>query len=173
MLKKSHLILLAFTFLLSKNIFAMELKSKAFKNNEYIPKKYSCLGEDISPELEWKDAPQNTVTFVLICDDPDAPVGVWDHWVIYNIPANKNKLEEGIPKIGKLSDGSLQGKNSWGKIGYGGPCPPPGPPHRYIFKLYALDTTLQLKPGATKTEILDAIKGHILATAQLTGLFKR
>lgn len=151
----------------------MIIKSADFKEGGEIPKKFTCEGEDISPELEWENVPEGTKSFALICDDPDAPVGVWVHWVIYNIPSNFRKLERNVPKVSKLENGILQGKNSWPRIGYNGPCPPPGKPHRYYFKLYALDTILNLKEGATKEELLNAMKGHILAEAQTMGTYRR
>ena len=152
---------------------ALEITSSAFKNGAYIPEKYSCKGEDISPPLKWVDIPEGTRSFALICDDPDAPVGIWIHWVIFNIPENVFVLQENLSSKGTLENGSIQGKNSWGKIGYGGPCPPPGKPHRYYFKLYALDMMLDLKVGAAKKDVLAGMKGHILGEAKLMGLFKK
>ncbi len=152
----------------------MEIKitSSAFGNGESIPVKYTCDGENVSPPLKWSNVPQGTKSFAIINDDPDAPMGTWVHWVIYNIPANVMELAERIPPSQKLNNGALQGKNSWGKIGYGGPCPPSGT-HRYFFKIYALDKTLDIGPGASKEEILKAIKGHILAEGQLYGKYSR
>lgn len=151
----------------------MVIKSPDFKNGEPIPKAFSCEGEDISPKLEWDNAPEGTKSFALICDDPDAPMGTWVHWVIYNIPKDSRFLEKNIPKKPKLENGALQGKNSWPRTGYNGPCPPPGKAHRYYFKLYALDTILNLKENATKEELLSAMKGHILQEAQTMGTYKR
>ena len=162
-----------FLFCLSSNLFALEIESPAFRDGGYIPEKYTCSAEDISPPLMWKAVPRGTKSFVLICDDPDAPVGIWVHWVIYNIPKDKFRFEENMPKSETLADGSLQGTNDFRKVGYGGPCPPPGKPHRYFFKLYALDIRLALPPRATKQMVLNAMKGHILAEAVLVGLYNR
>ncbi len=150
----------------------MYLQSSAFKQGEMIPARYTCKGEDVSPPLSWNDAPQGTKTFALIADDPDAPMGTWVHWVIYNIPASVKSLPEGVAPERKLKDGTLQGLNDFRKIGYGGPCPPSGV-HRYFFKLYALDTKLDLPAGATKAELLNVMKGHILAQAELMGKFAK
>jgi len=150
----------------------MEIKSPAFKEGELIPSKYTCDGPDISPPLEWSDAPAGTRSFALISDDPDAPVGTWVHWVIFNIPANVNKLDEDVPKKDVLSNGARQGRNDFGRFGYGGPCPPGGT-HRYYFKLYALDKELDLKAGSTKRDLLKAMEGHVLAEAYLMGKYKR
>jgi Raf kinase inhibitor-like YbhB/YbcL family protein len=148
------------------------LSSAAFDHEEAIPTAYSCDGEDISPPLRWSDPPAGTESFALIADDPDAPVGTWVHWVLYNIPADARELPEDVPAQDKLDDGSLHGKNSWKRRDYGGPCPPSGT-HRYFFKLYALDTTLDLESGATKKQLLKAMDGHILAQAELMGTFSR
>lgn len=145
------------------------LTSTAFAHGEAIPKLYTCDGEDISPPLAWSGAPAGTRSFVLICDDPDAPVGVWDHWLLFNIPATVDGLPEGVAE---RTDGSLYGKNSWRRQDYGGPCPPGGV-HRYFFKLYALDTTLNLRAGASKRDIERAMEGHILARAELVGTYTR
>jgi len=150
----------------------MEIKSTAFKEGEMIPSKYTCDGPDVSPPLEWSNVPENTKSFALINDDPDAPVGTWVHWVIFNIPGNENKLEENIPKKEVLRNGARQGKNDFGRIGYGGPCPPGGT-HRYYFKLYALKKELDLKPGSTKRELLKAMEGNVIAEAYLMGKYSR
>jgi Raf kinase inhibitor-like YbhB/YbcL family protein len=152
---------------------SLQITSTAFANGATIPKKFTCDGPDTSPALSWKDAPPATKSFALIADDPDAPVGNWVHWVLYNLPASTTELSEGVPKQDKLSNGALQGRNDFKRTGYGGPCPPPGKPHRYFFKLYALDTTLDLKPGATKAEVERAVKGHVLAETQLMGKYGR
>lgn len=152
---------------------AFELTSTAFKEGELIPKKYTCEGQDVSPHLRWGAPPQGTRSFALIADDPDAPVGTWVHWVVFNIPADERELPEGIPVKEAFPKGARQGLNDFNRIGYGGPCPPPGKPHRYFFKLYALDITLDLKPRATKAQVLDASKGRILGEAQLMGRFGR
>ena len=152
---------------------SLSISSAAFSEGIRIPVQYTCEGEDISPPLSWSDAPEGTKSFVLICDDPDAPMGTWDHWLIYNIPADSEELAEGIPTEESLTDGSKHGLNSWGNTNYGGPCPPPGNPHRYFFKLYALDTILSLTGDATKSLIENAMQGHILEEAQLMGTFSR
>jgi Raf kinase inhibitor-like YbhB/YbcL family protein len=150
----------------------MNIKSSVFEEGGDIPQKYSCDGEDISPPLSWSGAPETTKSFALISDDPDAPMGTWVHWVIYNIPGSSSGLDEDVPADETLSDGSMQGQNSWNRIGYGGPCPPGGT-HRYYFKLYALDTELDLKPGASKKELERAMKGHVVAEEQIMGRFSR
>lgn len=149
-----------------------ELTSTAFEANGYIPAKYTCDGRNISPPLSWQGAPPEAASFALICDDPDAPVGTWVHWVLWNIPAGVSELAEGIPGEQTLADGARHGKNGWGRAGYGGPCPPMGT-HRYFFKLYALDTLLELAPGASKKRLLSRIKDHILAEAELIGRYSR
>ena len=151
---------------------AFVLKTTAFPESGLIPKKYTCDGTDVSPALSWNTPPEGTQSFALIVDDPDAPVGTWTHWVIWNIPAKTTALPESVAKTEEAS-GALQGKNDFKRIGYGGPCPPPGKPHRYFFKLYALDTRLELKAGASKNELERAIKGHILAQAELVGKYAR
>ena len=152
---------------------AFELKSQAFQAGDRIPTKYTCEGADVSPPLRWNDPPRGTRSIVLIADDPDAPVGDWVHWVIYNLPENQRDLPEGVPTQETFPNGARQGLNDFMNVGYGGPCPPPGKPHRYYFKLYALDGMLDLKPRATKAKVLEACKGHILAEAQLMGQFGR
>lgn len=150
----------------------MKMTSQAFDHNGVIPEKYSCKGLDISPPLRWEEVPAGTAGFVLICDDPDAPVGTWDHWILFNIPASTAELPEGIPSQDRLDNNALHGRNSWGRNDYGGPCPPGGT-HRYFFKLYALDAVLDLSPGITKQQALQAMEGHVLATAELMGTFSR
>jgi len=153
---------------------SMELKitSSAFEEGGMIPKQYTCDGANISPPLRWTSVPLGTKSLALICDDPDAPMGIWVHWIISNLPTNINELPESIPPQKTLENGAKQGINDFPKIGYGGPCPPNGT-HRYYFKLYALDTEIDLDAGATKRELLKAIKGHILAEGQLMGRYKR
>lgn len=143
-----------------------------FENNGTIPRKYTCDGEDLSPPLSWEGAPEGTVSYVLIVDDPDAPAGVFTHWVLYNIPASVTSLPEGVPKGKETAYGS-QGRNDFGDYGYGGPCPPKGKPHRYFFKLYALNTTLELAPGARKGEVERAMRNHVIGEAQLMGIYGR
>lgn len=152
---------------------AFDLTSSAFQDGEFIPTTFTCEGADRSPPLHWGVPPAGTRSYVLIADDPDAPVGTWVHWVIYNLPLDLRGLNEGIPAQAQLPDGSLQGLNDFKRIGYGGPCPPPGKPHRYFFKLYALDTVLDLHAKETKTRVMRACQGHILAEAQLMGRFGR
>ncbi len=148
----------------------MQLASTSFLNGEIIPARHTCQGKDISPELHWIDPPENTKSFALIADDPDAPAGTWVHWVLYNIPANMKALAEGAV----AGNGMRQGRNDFRNNSYGGPCPPHGHgSHRYFFKLYALDDVLNLEPGATKAVLQDAMKGHILAEAALMGRFER
>lgn len=151
----------------------MELRSSSFDNGGDIPRKYTCDGTDLSPPLRWENPPAGTKAFALIADDPDAPVGTWVHWVFYDMPATTVELAEGTPATETLPSGAKQGINDFRKVGYGGPCPPPGPAHRYYFKLYALDKETNLKPRATKQQLLEAIKGQILAEAQLIGRYKR
>ncbi|MCS7132625.1 MAG: YbhB/YbcL family Raf kinase inhibitor-like protein [Aigarchaeota archaeon] len=149
------------------------LTSSAFRDEEEIPDKYTCEGADISPPLRWEGYPKETISFVLIVEDPDAPSGTFMHWVIYNIPADVNELDEGVPKVERLPFGALQGVNDFNEVGYSGPCPPPGKPHRYVFKMYALDTMLDLEPGASEDDVFKAMSGHILAEATLTGIYSR
>ena len=150
-----------------------QLTSKAFSHNGEVPRPHTCDGQDLSPALEWTDPPPKTRSLNLICDDPDAPVGTWVHWVLFNLPASARGLPEGVPVVGVLADGSKQGQNDFRRLGYGGPCPPPGPAHRYFFKLYALDNIPDLKPGASKKELERAMQGHVLAEAQLVGRYQR
>ena len=152
---------------------AFELTSSAFKQNEAMGKDYTCDGPDMSVPLKWKDAPERTRSFALVVDDPDAPRGTWVHWVLYDLPADVGELSSAIGHEDSLPDGTKQGKNDFGKIGYGGPCPPAGPAHHYHFKLYALDQMTGLKSKATKQQLLDAMKGHVLAEAKLIGTYKR
>lgn len=155
---------------------SFQLKSNAFTSGEWIPRKYSCEGDDISPDLSWENIPEGTQSFAIICDDPDAPVGIWDHWLIYDIPANIKNLSENINKelavLEAPAKGILQGINSWNRIGYGGPCPPPGAPHRYFFKIYALDTFIK-KERMNKNQLLKEMENHILGEAELMGKYKR
>ena len=151
----------------------IEVTSPAFKAGETIPEKYSCDGADLSPPLEWSQAPEGPKSVALICEDPDAPRGMWVHWVLWGLPPDSTSLPEAVPPDTVLANSGRQGKNDWGRIGYGGPCPPPGRAHRYFFKLYALDTGLELQPGATRKDLLAAIDGHILAEGQLMGMYKR
>lgn len=146
--------------------------SSAFNEGEIIPGKFTCDGQNISPPLKWESIPAQTKCFALIADDPDAPMGTWVHWVIFNIPPTTTELPENVPTKDFLPDGAIQGKNDSRDIGYDGPSPPSGT-HRYFFKLYALDTMLKLLPGITKPELLKAMEGHIMAQAQLMGRYSR
>ncbi|MBY0522530.1 MAG: YbhB/YbcL family Raf kinase inhibitor-like protein [Gemmataceae bacterium] len=152
---------------------SIALTSTAFQPGATIPTPYTGDGTDRSPPLRWSDPPSETKSLALICDDPDAPRGTWVHWVLFNLPAATRELEEGVPKNEVLASGAKQGKNDFGAIGYGGPAPPKGKPHRYYFRLYALDTTLDLPAGATKAQLQPAMKGHIVAEAQLMGVYGR
>ncbi len=152
---------------------ALSLSSIAFQGGERIPVKYTCEGQDVSPPLMWNEPPQGTQSLALILDDPDAPGGVFNHWVLFNILADSRELPEAMPTESQLSSGVLQGENDFGRIGYGGPCPPPGRTHRYCFTLYALDRALDLKAGVSKKQVLNAMQGHILAQGQLTGTYQR
>ena len=145
---------------------SIEIKSDAFVSGQSIPAKYTCTGTNISPALTWSDPPAATKSFALIMDDPDAP-GTWVHWVLYNIPSDVRSLQETAD-----TSGMSVGKNSSGNLHYDGPCPPSGM-HRYFFKLYALDSTLSLSPGATKEQLLNSMKGHILAQGELMGTFSK
>jgi len=152
------------------------IKTTAFTNGQGIPKHFTGEGEDVSPPLEWNGIPKDTKELALICDDPDAPGKTWVHWVMYKIPSQTTKLPEGILLQERLDTPAtaLQGKNSWDKIGYGGPMPPPGhETHHYHFKLYALDTTLNLSQGVTKEELLSGMEGHILETTEVMGTYER
>lgn len=148
----------------------LTLRSSAFDEGEAIPEEHACDGSDTSPPLAWEGAPDGTESFVLIMDDPDAPMGTWVHWVLYDLPAGTRSLGEDVPARTILEAGGTHGENSWGKIGYGGPCPPSGT-HRYVFKLYALNGPLGLDPGADKREVERAMEGRILEEARLTGTY--
>ena len=151
----------------------ISISSDAFNDSTSIPVEHTCDGEDRSPPLSWNTVPAGTQSIALIVDDPDAPGKTWVHWVIYNLPANTTGLPGAVPKNKTLDDGSLQGKNDFGRIGYNGPCPPPGKPHRYFFRVYALDTALSLKSGATKSQLESAMSGHILAQGEMVGKYGR
>jgi hypothetical protein len=151
----------------------LQISSTAFLEGGSIPKKYTCDSEDISPPLAWNGVPAGTKSLALIADDPDAPMGTWVHWVLFDIPASLSSLPEAVAKTPTVQGIGTQGKNDFGKTGYGGPCPPRGKPHRYFFKLYALDTALNLKAGASKAEVENAMRGHILGQGQLMGTYSR
>ena len=154
------------------NTMALQITSQAFGSGQAIPVRYSCHGEDISPPLVWTGAPAGTLSFALVFDDPDAPIGTWVHWVVYNMPTSTNSLPEAVAPDTELADGSRHGKNSWGRLGYGGPCPPMGT-HHYFFRLYALDIPLQLPADGDKKALLKAMEGHILGQAELMGTFAK
>lgn len=150
----------------------MEIRSSAFEEGAYIPWKYTCDGNDVSPPLEWSLVPDGTKTFALICDDPDAPMRTWVHWILFNIPGDMNQLPEDIPPVEVLGNGAVHGMNDFRRTGYGGPCPPRGT-HRYCFKIYALDKVLDLGPGISKKALLKAMEGHLLAEGQLVGRYRK
>ena len=152
---------------------SIEVTSTAFRPGEAIPKQYTGDGANQSPPLRRSQPPAGTKSLALICDDPDVPCATWVHWVLYDLPADTRELEEGVPTTATLSSGAKQGKSDFGDLGYGGPAPPRGKPHRYFFKLYALDSTVGLASGATKAELEHAMKGHILAEGQLMGTYQR
>jgi Raf kinase inhibitor-like YbhB/YbcL family protein len=151
----------------------MQLTSTAFSEGVTIPTKYTGDGQDLSPPLRWERIPEGTKSFALVCDDPDAPRGIWVHWVVWNLPAGQTELPEGVATTATLLGDARQGKNDFGKIGYGGPAPPHGNPHRYFFRLYALDRILELPAGATKAQLEQALKGHVLGSGQLMGMYSR
>ncbi|OIO88835.1 MAG: phosphatidylethanolamine-binding protein [Anaerolineae bacterium CG2_30_64_16] len=150
----------------------MKLTSSAFGAGDMIPRRYTCDGDDLSPPLAWTGTPAGARALALICDDPDAPVGTWVHWVLFNLPPSLTQLPEGLPAAQTLENGAIHGTNSWKRVGYGGPCPPSGT-HRYFFKLYALDAPLTLGSNATARDVQAAMKGHVLAEAQLMGRYRR
>jgi len=152
---------------------AFVLSSQAFATGGSIPARYTCDGEDISPPLSWSSAPAGTVSYGLVVDDPDAPGGTFTHWLLVNLPTGSQALPEGLASAERLESGAVQGKNDFGKIGYGGPCPPQGKAHRYRFTAYALDTTLDLRPGASKKQALEAMEEHVLGKTVLEGTYQR
>jgi Raf kinase inhibitor-like YbhB/YbcL family protein len=156
-----------------RSSMTLVLKSTAFAPGTEIPKKHSCEAADVSPALEWSGSPARTVSFALIMDDPDAPAGTWVHWVLWNLPASAHELPEAVAKQDQLGDGTRQGRNSSRKIGYNGPCPPPGKPHRYFFRLYALDEKLDLAAGASSSDLQEAMKGHVVGQAEYMGTYRR
>lgn len=150
----------------------IKLTSTAFQDGGLIPARYTCDGPNVSPPLSWSGLPPGTKSLALVCEDPDAPGKTWTHWVVYGIPPTTMQMAEGIVHEETLSNGGKQGKNDFGKVGYGGPCPPSGT-HRYFFKLSALDSETSLEPGATKDQLLGAIDGHVFAQGELMGKYKR
>ena len=151
----------------------VQISSTAFSEGQPIPEKYTCQGKDVSPPLMWTNVPAAAKSLALIADDPDAPAGTWVHWVVYDLASATAGLAEDVPKSQVLADGAKQGMTDFRRVGYGGPCPPPGKAHRYYFKLYALDAMLDLKPGATKNDLLKAMAGRVLAEGQLMGTYQR
>jgi len=152
---------------------SLTISSPSFSNGGNIAQKFTCDGADVSPQLRWNEPPPGTKSIALLVDAPDAPVGNWNHWTMWNLPAGARGLAEKLRKDAELPDGSRQGHNDFRQDGYNGPCPPPGKPHRYYFKLYALDTKLDLKPGANKKEVDAAMKGHILVQSEWMGRYGR
>jgi len=150
----------------------IRITSGAFEQGGKIPVKYTCDGQDVSPPLSWEGVPEGTKALAIICDDPDAPMGTWVHWVLFNIPPGVTELPENVPAQPTLENGAVHGINDFRNYGYGGPCPPGGT-HRYFFKIYALDAKVDLKPGATKAQLLDAMEGHILGKGELMGTYSR
>jgi len=151
-------------------MMTLEVKSEAFEHEARIPARHTCDGEDVSPALSWSGAPEGTVCYALVMDDPDAPVGTWVHWVAWNIA--EPGLPEGIPAEAGGAGGLRQGQNSWPRAGYGGPCPPSGT-HRYFFRVFALDCEFELEPTTGKAELLQAMEGHVLAKGELLGMYSR
>ena len=151
---------------------SIQITSSAFKHEGMIPARFTCDGEDISPPLKWENLPQSTQSIAIIADDPDAPMGTFVHWVLYNLPANTRQLPEAVPAKEVLDDGAVQGKTDFGRFGYGGPCPPSGT-HRYFFKIYALDKRLEIVGIADKSRLLNAMQGHIVGQGELMGKYKR
>jgi hypothetical protein len=152
---------------------AFQITSPAFDPGGGIPARFTCDGEDLSPALRWTGVPAAAKQLALICDDPDAPAGTWVHWVIYGLPPPTAELPEGVPANETGPGGARQGVNDFKRVGYGGPCPPPGKPHRYFFRLYALDREIDLPPRATKQDLLRAMEGHVLGQAELMGTYRR
>jgi len=152
---------------------SIELKSAAFQQGQSIPIDLTCTGQDSSPELSWSAPPLETHTLALVMDDPDAPGGTWQHWLVYNIPGNSRSLSGTQPAKERLENTALQGTNDFEKLGYNGPCPPPGNNHRYYIRLYALNKQLELKAGASRNDLDQAMQGHIIAQGELMGTFKR
>ena len=151
---------------------AFDLKSPAFGQNASIPRTYSCDGPDRSPPLRWANPPAGAKSYALVVEDPDAPSGTWVHWVLYRIPAAARQLPEGVPARETVAGAGTQGINDFKKVGWGGPCPPPGSAHRYVFTLYALDTELAIPPGTSRSDLQAAMDGHVLGQAELTGRFQ-
>ena len=180
----SNSILIIFISILSIQIFSqtkqlkrkmeIKIKSSVFHEGSFIPSKYSCEGENISPQLHWNEVSKEVKSYAIILDDPDAPGGDFVHWVIFNIPGNMKELHENVTPSRNIPDEVMLGTNSFGRIGYGGPCPPPGKAHHYYFRIYALDTILHhIESGSTKEQLIKAMEGHIIAKGELMGMYKR
>ena len=150
-----------------------QVSTTSFPAGGVIPRKYTCDAQDISPELSWSGVPPRTKSFALIADDPDAPAGTWTHWLVWNIPASQHELMEAASRTHASTEQARQGQNDFHKVGYNGPCPPPGKPHRYYFKLFALDTDLDVKPGASREQLESAMKPHVLAQSEVMGRYGR
>jgi Raf kinase inhibitor-like YbhB/YbcL family protein len=151
----------------------LEVRSTSFSEGGEIPRRHTCDGEDLSPALAWGEVPAGTASLALICDDPDAPVGTWVHWVLFDLPPETRQLAEALSKDERPAGGGVQGVTDFRRHGYGGPCPPRGPAHRYFFKLYALDRRLGLGPEADKAAVVRAMEGHVLAEGRLMGRYRR
>lgn len=151
----------------------IQLTSADFSHGGSIPRIHSCEGENLSPALAWEGVPVERRSLAVVCDDPDAPRGTWVHWVLYNLPGETVELSRGVPGLPELPSGARQGRNDSGEIGYSGPCPPAGKPHRYYFRLYALDIMLTLPHGVSRAELEDAMSDHILAQGTLMGTYQR
>jgi len=151
----------------------MEVKTTSFEPGGFIPKRFTCQGANVSPALAWSDPPAGTQRFAIIEDDPDAPSGTFVHWLVYDLPSGSRRLPEASAGNDQMAGGGQQGTNDFSRVGYSGPCPPPGSTHRYFIRLYALDVPTSLPPAATRSELDNAMKGHILAHAELMGRFKR
>lgn len=152
---------------------AFTISSRAFRNGTRIPSRYTCEGDDLSPPLSWRDAPNGTRSYVLICEDPDSPSGLWTHWLVYDIPGDLNELEEGLPRTEILPNGAKQGLNTDGEVGYSGPCPPRGRAHRYVFRILAVSSRLPLRPASSRKDLEEAVRGLVIARAEIVGLYGR
>jgi Raf kinase inhibitor-like YbhB/YbcL family protein len=157
----------------SRTSTSIQLSSSAFSHGNRIPEVHTCEGEDLSPALQWSGVPIERRSLAVICDDPDAPKGTWVHWVLYNLPGESVELAQGVPQLPELPSGARQGRNDFGEIGYNGPCPPPGKPHRYYFRLYALDILLTLPHGVSRAELDRAMADHIVGQGTLMGVYQR
>lgn len=154
-------------------VVAFTISSRAFRNGMRIPSRYTCEGDDLSPPLSWRDAPSGTRSYALICEDPDSTSGLWTHWLVYDIPGDLNKLEEGLPLTEFLPSGAKQGLNTDGEVGYSGPCPPMGRAHRYVFRILAVSSRLPLRPASPRKDLEEALRGLVIARAEIVGLYGR